>query len=75
MIFEKVAKILAGHVDCDVESVKEDTTFEKLGIDSLEVAEIVMLLEDEFEIEIEIDANIKQVSDLVAIIAEKTENK
>ena len=74
MVFEKVAQLIADHIDCDVSEIKEDTKFEDLGIDSLEIAEIVMKIEDEFAIELEMDCSLKQVSDLVAVIEEKTQS-
>ncbi len=74
MVFEKVAQLIADHIDCDVSEIKEDTKFEDLGIDSLEIAEIVMKIEDEFAIELEMDGSLKQVSDLVAVIEEKTQS-
>ncbi len=74
MVFEKVAQLIAEHIDCDVAEIKEDTKFEELGIDSLEIAEIVMKIEDEFAIELEMDGSLKQVSDLVAVIEDKTQN-
>mgnify|MGYP000458794676 FL=1 len=74
MVFEKVTQLIADHIDCDVSEIKEDTKFEDLGIDSLEIAEIVMKIEDEFAIELEMDGSLKQVSDLVAVIEEKTQS-
>lgn len=71
MVFEKVANMLAEHIDCDVAEIKEDTAFADLGIDSLEVAELVMQLEDEFNCELEMSQNIKTVKDLCAVIEEK----
>ena len=75
MIQEKVAEILAEHVGCDVSTITGETKFEDLGIDSLEIAEIIMQLEDECSVEIELNGNIKQVSDLVAVISQKLDGK
>ena len=44
--------ILAENLDIDPESVKSDSTFESLGIDSLDLFELVMALEEEFDVEI-----------------------
>ena len=44
MIFEKLAAVLAEHVDCDPASVTMDTTFEELGVDSLDTVDMVMEL-------------------------------
>ena len=52
MVFEQVKKVILEQLSIGEEEVQLDTTFEDLGIDSLEVFEIVMALEDEFDIEI-----------------------
>ena len=52
MVFEKVRKLVAKELGIGEEEIKETTTFQDLGIDSLEVFEVVMALEDEFQLEI-----------------------
>ena len=52
MVFEKVRKLVAKELGIAEEEIKETTTFQDLGIDSLEVFEVVMALEDEFHLEI-----------------------
>ena len=42
--------ILAENLDIDPESVKSDSTFESLGIDSLDLLEIITELEDRLDI-------------------------
>lgn len=71
MIFEKIAELLAEKVDCDVSEIKNDTKFSDLGIDSLDITELLMDVEDEFSVELEMDASIATVEDLVAKIQEK----
>ena len=68
MTFEKTAKILAEYKDIDVSEISPDSTFEDLGLDSLDTVEIVMSLEDEFGISIELDSSLKTVRDLVDLI-------
>jgi acyl carrier protein len=68
MTFEKVAKILADYREMDVTEIKPETSFEEIGLDSLDLVDLVMLMEEEFGIEIEIQGNIKNVGDLVAQI-------
>ena len=58
MIFEKLVAVLADHVDCDPSSVTMDTTFEELGVDSLDTVDMVMELEEELGIELELDEKI-----------------
>lgn len=71
MVFEKVAKILAERVDCDVSEITRETAFADLGIDSLDVTELAMDMEDEFGIELELDASITTVGALVDLIESK----
>lgn len=74
MILEKVIEILAEELDLDKEEIKvENNLQDDLGADSLDVVEIVMALEDEFNIEIpdEDTANIKTVNDIVKYIESK----
>lgn len=52
-IFEKVQKIVVDQLDVDPEQVKPEANFANdLGADSLDTVELVMALEEEFEIEI-----------------------
>lgn len=51
--FEKVKKIVADQLEVDPDKVTPEATFaEDLGADSLDTVELVMALEEEFEIEI-----------------------
>ena len=52
-MLEKVKAVVIEQLDCKAEEVKEDSKFiEDLGADSLDVVELVMALEEEFDIEI-----------------------
>ncbi|MDP4132650.1 MAG: acyl carrier protein [Bacillota bacterium] len=73
MILEKVKKLLAEHLDMDESEITEETTFEDLGIDSLDTVEILMELEEEFGIEFKMDEGKKSVGDLVKYISSKKE--
>ena len=53
MEFEKVKKIIAEVLNVDEEEITMETTFiDDLGADSLDVFQIIMGLEEEFDIEI-----------------------
>ena len=53
MEFEKLKKIIAEVLNVDVEENTMDTTFvDDLGADSLDIFQIIMGLEEEFDIEI-----------------------
>ncbi|HEY8418957.1 MAG TPA: acyl carrier protein [Clostridia bacterium] len=68
MTFQRVAEILAKHKDLKVEDIKEDSTFESFGFDSLDIVELIMVFEQEFGISLTMTQNIKTVGDLVNLI-------
>lgn len=71
MIFERIKEILADQLDSDIDAMSmESDIANDLGADSLDVVELLMAIEDEFEVEIpdeEIE-NIKTIGDLVKYI-------
>ena len=71
MVFEKIKEILADQLDADVDDLTMDTNIAKdLGADSLDVVELLMSIEDEFEVEIpdeEIE-NIRTIGELTEYI-------
>lgn len=71
MIFEKIKTILAEQFSVDESTITPETNIEQdLGADSLDVVDILMSIEDEFEIEIpdeEID-NIRTAGELANYI-------
>ena len=52
MVFEKIAELLAEKLECEAAEIKMETEFSALGIDSLDVMELLMTLEEEFGTEI-----------------------
>ena len=71
MVLEKVKAILAEQFDVEADKITVDTDLqEDLGADSLDVVDLLMSIEDEFEVEVpdeEIE-NIKTVGALVSYI-------
>lgn len=68
MEFEKLQSIIAEVLNIDTADITMDTTFvEDLGADSLDVFQIIMGIEEEFDIDIPTDAaeNIVSVADAV----------
>ncbi len=52
-LLDDVKEVVVEQLDCDPAEVKEDSRFiEDLGADSLDVVELVMALEEKFDIEI-----------------------
>ncbi|HCR43986.1 MAG TPA: acyl carrier protein [Ruminococcaceae bacterium] len=71
MVFEKLKKILADQFDVEEEKITLDTNMvDDLGADSLDVVDLLMSVEDEFEIEIpDSDVeNMKTVGDVVKYV-------
>ncbi len=71
MIFEKVKEILIDQLDAEDEKVTlEASIVDDLGADSLDLVDLVMSLEEEFDVEIpdEQVENIKTVGDIVKYI-------
>ena len=63
MEFEKLQQIIAEVLNVDADEITMDTTFvDDLGADSLEVFQIIMGIEEEFDIEIPNEAAEKIVS-------------
>ena len=72
-IFEQVKKILCDQLDLEEEQVNEDSeVIDDLGADSLDIVDLVMTLEEEFDTEIpdEDIENLKTVGDIVKYIEE-----
>ena len=75
MVFEKIREIIMEQLNVDQDDVTMDTHLMKdLEADSLDAVEIIMAIEDEFEIEIPDDdvEKFQNVSDIVRFVEEKT---
>ena len=77
MIFEKLKEIVAEQLDTDAEKVTMDSNItEDLGADSLDTVDLVMSIEEAFDIEIPDEAveKIKTVGDIVNYIEANQED-
>ena len=54
-MFEKLANYAAQQLDMDPADIKPESTFESLGIDSLDIVEMIMDLESELGVELEME--------------------
>ncbi len=76
MVFDKIKKILVDQLDADEDAVTMEASItDDLGADSLDIADIVMSIEEEFDVEVPDDQlqNIKVVGDIVKYIEDKVE--
>jgi acyl carrier protein len=74
MVFEKVKEILCEQLDMEEDKVTAEASIvDDLGADSLDVVDLVMSFEEEFDIEIpdEDVENMKTVGDMVKYIEGK----
>ncbi|MEM1376479.1 MAG: acyl carrier protein [Pseudomonadota bacterium] len=74
-IFEQTRRIVADKAEIEASSLSRESVLEDLDIQSLELAEIIFDLEDEFDIEIEMNAakaweKLKTVGDVADAISE-----
>ena len=73
-IFEQVKKILCDQLDLDEEQVTEESeVIDDLGADSLDIVDLVMTLEEEFDTEIpdEDIENLRTVGDIVKYVDDR----
>ena len=71
MVLEKLKEILATQLDIDVSDINDSTDIaEDLGADSLDIVEMMMSVEEEFNIEIDDEEalNFKTVGDVANYI-------
>jgi len=76
MVFEKVKKIITEQLGIDEKEVQLESAFiEDLGADSLDIVELIMAMESEFDMEIEDDEveDISTVEDVVNYIKENSD--
>ena len=68
-MFEKLAKYAAKQLELDIDEIKPDSTFDSLGIDSLDVVEMIMDLESELGVELEMEdqkiATFQELADFI----------
>jgi acyl carrier protein len=74
-VMQKITKVIVEKLGVTEDKVKPEAAFaEDLGADSLDQVELVMALEDEFDIEIPDDEaeKLKKVGDVIAYVQSKS---
>lgn len=75
MILDKIKEIIVEQLGVNEEDVQLETRFiEDLDADSLDLFQVIMELEDTFNVKVEDVENIKTVSDAVSFIEKATAN-
>ena len=70
-MFEKITAYLAEQLDVPQDELTMDTTFESLGIDSLDTVEMVMELEEVLGVELDLEEKVSTIGELVAFVESK----
>ena len=55
MVLDTIIALVAEHFQMDEEELSEDTLFAEIGADDMDIADLVMTVEDEFDMDITID--------------------
>ena len=73
-MLEKMREIIAEQLNCDGETIGLDTSFkDDLGVDSLDLFELVMALEEEYGLEIPAEelSDVETVGDIIEYLKNK----
>ena len=66
---EAIREILAENLDIDPASVTEESTFDSLNIDSLDMVQLIIELEDKLDIDFGEPEGLQNVGDVIKHIA------
>ena len=68
-MYEKLVSYAAQQLEMDVSEITPDSTFESLGIDSLDIVEMIMDLENELGVELDVEdqkiTNFQELADFI----------
>ena len=68
-MYEKLVNYAAQQLELDASEITPDSTFESLGIDSLDIVEMIMDLESELGVELELEdqkiATFQELADFI----------
>jgi len=67
--FDKIRDLIAKYKNIDIESIKPESTLDDLGLDSLDMFQIIFEAEEAFDIEIDhLDDDIKTIQDIADLL-------
>ena len=72
MLFEEIREVICEQLGIEKNEVSLETTFEDLQADSLDLFQIVIELEEKYNIQIEDVEGLKNVKDVVDYVEDKT---
>lgn len=70
-MFEKIRKIICEQLEIEEERVGLETSFEELDVDSLDLFQVIVDIEDQFGVQIEDAENLKTIKDIIDYIEAK----
>ena len=70
-IYQKIVDIIVDAKGIDPDTIHYSSTFQELNVDSLDIAEMTMTLEDEFGITIELEEGVNTFEYLVNLIMKR----
>lgn len=68
MVFDRIKNIVIEQLGLEDEEITMDTSFEDLGVDSLDLFQIIIEIEEAFDIQLEDAEKIKTVRDAVEFV-------
>ncbi|PRR81147.1 acyl carrier protein [Clostridium vincentii] len=71
MIFEEIREVICEQLEVSPEEVLLETTFEELGADSLDLFQVVIEIEEKYDIQLDEAEKIKSVKDAVDFVQAK----
>ena len=74
MVFDKIADIIAEKLEIDKADITPESSFNDMQVDSLYMVEIMLSIEEEFDLVIDDASSLETVADLVAYVEERIES-
>lgn len=71
MVFDRIKNIIMEQLELEQDEITMDTSFEELGVDSLDLFQIIIEIEEAFNIQIEDAEEIKTIRDAVNFVESK----
>ena len=70
-VTETIIRVIAEYLDKDASEIQATDTFAEIGLDSLDIMELVMQLQEELDCKIELSQDITSIEKLAAYIEQQ----
>ncbi len=70
-VTETIIRVIAAYLDKDASEIKATDTFAEIGLDSLDIMELVMQLQEELDCKIELSQDITSIEKLAEYISQQ----